>query len=98
MNAEFEQFLIVIVAIGLGLSPIVNMLLQALKPTGLVPENWYNLVAIIIGMLLGLVISLFAPQFGEVLPFVIGGAISGGVAVGIYKKIVGDTYKKIEGE
>lgn len=97
MNQQVEQFSVFVATIGgigLALSPIINGLINSIKETGLVPTKYLTLLAWFIGVLIGLLISLVTPIFGDELTLTLSGLVGGLIATKNYNKIANDVYTK----
>lgn len=67
------------------LAPFVAMFVEVIKKANFVPKGYLPTVAVAVGILFAVVISLAHPEFGNMLDLGIAGATAGGIASGVYK-------------
>lgn len=72
-----------VIVVSTLLAPIVSALIQVIKQSNKVNNQYLPLVAIVVGIAFG---GIYAYLFNEVLPdYLLGGLIAGLGAVGIYQ-------------
>ena len=82
---DVNQSVTGIISLGVSFSPIVMMLVEAIKHVELVPHRFLPVVSLLVGLGFGLAAGYFAPDPSFTLPVMgIGGVVAGGMACGIY--------------
>jgi hypothetical protein len=74
-----------IIALGVSFSPIVMMLVEAIKTIEIISHRFLPLVSLLVGFIFGLSAGSFCPDPNYTIPVMsIGGLVSGGMACGLY--------------
>ncbi|OJG81211.1 hypothetical protein RV10_GL003339 [Enterococcus pallens] len=69
------------------MSALVIILVEVIKKPDIIPSKWISVVAVVIGILTGCLLSFVYPSVGSLAELSLAGIVAGAVASGIYNQV-----------
>ncbi|MHC5215390.1 holin [Enterococcus sp. LJL128] len=77
-----DEIITHVLATGLSFAPIMMIVTEAVKQTGVITSKYLPLISITLGIILGFIMGVCFDQ--NVAEMTIGGLVAGGMACGLY--------------